>query len=171
MNNNLNSITIFNKIFTINFVETLREINSYEINYEKNIFIIKINIKYINNENKKINILNSFVEEILIEYLLKKQKEFSKIINVYNPPIFIKNVNSFWGKNSTKFSYAKGKKFWITYNLKLIRLDKKFIDYVIQHELIHFLHRNHSNEFYSAGEKYFPGFYNTDRELNKLKFN
>ena len=42
----------------------------------------------------------------------------------------------------------------ITLNSNLIRYDESIIDYVIFHELSHFVHPNHSKNFWGLVEKY-----------------
>ena len=42
----------------------------------------------------------------------------------------------------------------VTLNLDLIKLDKKYLDYVIIHELSHLIHPNHSKAFWVLVSKY-----------------
>ena len=52
----------------------------------------------------------------------------------------------------------------VTLNAKLIRYDIKTIDYVIIHELSHFIHFDHSKAFWQTVEKYMPDY----KERQKL---
>ena len=46
----------------------------------------------------------------------------------------------------------------ITLNSKLIRYDERVIEYVIIHELSHFVHFDHSKYFWNTVEKYMPDY-------------
>ena len=55
----------------------------------------------------------------------------------------------------------------ITLNAKLIRYDIEKIDYVIVHELSHFIHFNHSSFFWNLVSKYAPNYKAIRSELNE----
>ena len=55
---------------------------------------------------------------------------------------------------------------FLTFNLSLIHLDKELIDYVIVHELTHFLQANHSTLFYQEIAKRMPDY---KERLKRLK--
>ncbi len=59
--------------------------------------------------------------------------------------------------------YKEGK---VSFNLSLIHLDKELIDYVIVHELTHFLQANHSTLFYQEIAKRMPDY---KERLKRLK--
>ena len=50
------------------------------------------------------------------------------------------------------------KKGYITLNANLIKYDIKALDYVIIHELSHYVHFNHSKEFWKLVEKNYPNY-------------
>lgn len=57
---------------------------------------------------------------------------------------------------STRWGVCNTKSMTVTLNSELIKKDVSLIDYVIIHELCHFKHMNHSSEFWSEVEKYYP---------------
>jgi len=59
--------------------------------------------------------------------------------------VFVKNIKTRWGSCSGKNN--------INLNIHLMRLPDHLIDYVILHELVHTLHRNHSRSFWNALDK------------------
>ena len=67
------------------------------------------------------------------------------------PYIQIKNYKGRWGS----CFYKENK---VTFNSSLIHLDKELIDYVIVHELAHFIEANHSSKFYKEIEKRMPDY-------------
>jgi predicted metal-dependent hydrolase len=62
-----------------------------------------------------------------------------------------------WGSCSPKNN--------ITINLRLLFIDKKFLDYVVVHELSHTKVRSHSKRFWRIVEKYIPEYRKIRREL------
>lgn len=57
---------------------------------------------------------------------------------------------------STRWGVCNTKSMTVTLNSELIKKDVSLIDYVIIHELCHFKFMNHSSEFWSEVEKYYP---------------
>lgn len=57
---------------------------------------------------------------------------------------------------STRWGVCNMKSMTVTLNSELIKKDVSLIDYVIIHELCHFKYMNHSSEFWSEVEKYYP---------------
>ena len=55
----------------------------------------------------------------------------------------------------------------VTLNSNLIRYDEKVIDYVIFHELCHFIHPNHSKMFWDLVSIYVPNWKIYRNELKK----
>lgn len=57
---------------------------------------------------------------------------------------------------TTRWGVCNTGSMTVTLNSELIKKDVSLIDYVIIHELCHFKHMNHSSEFWSEVEKYYP---------------
>lgn len=72
----------------------------------------------------------------------------------------IRSLKSRWGSCSSKGI--------ITLNTDLVKLEERFIDYVICHELCHLVHHNHSSRFYSLLAEVYPDWRETRRELKKF---
>ena len=104
--------------------------------------------------------LNSFLRKKADE-LFKERLDicYSKIDNIPYPKLIIKKMTRKWG-------YCNKNAKTICLNLNLIRYDIDEIDYVIIHELCHFLHFNHSKEFWKSVSKYKP-----DYKLNRKVLN
>jgi len=67
------------------------------------------------------------------------------------PALRIRKMTSRWG-------VCNRKTIMITLNLELIKWDPIYIDYVIIHELSHFVHFNHSQAFWQTVYKYCPAY-------------
>ena len=61
--------------------------------------------------------------------------------------------------------YQKNK---VCFNLVLAHVDKNLIDYVIVHELCHFIEANHSKAFYQEIEKRMPDYKERERLLKDV---
>lgn len=104
----------------------------------------------------KIYVLN---EKSLNKYLDKNIRLiFSDRLNYwYNifeeripvPNLKIRKMTSRWGVCNIKNHN-------VTLNYDLYKYDISCLDYVIVHELSHFIHPNHSRNFWSLVEKYYP---------------
>lgn len=63
------------------------------------------------------------------------------------PELKLRKMTSRWGVCNRKNSS-------ITINVELVKKDLIYVDYVIVHELCHFIHFNHSKSFWISVEKY-----------------
>ena len=85
-------------------------------------------------------------------FLEKRVSEFYPIIKKYNkelPKIQIRKMKTLWGSCSVNREV-------ITFNLYLTKAKPACIDYVVLHELIHFIYPNHSKQFYDFLSIYMP---------------
>lgn len=85
--------------------------------------------------------MRSRAEEVFNESLDKMYTIVQKY-NVRKPKMMIRTMKARWG-SCLSDSHA------ILLNSELIKAPKYCIDYVVLHELIHFLYKNHDHQFYS----------------------
>ena len=104
----------------------------------------------------------------LDNWLSKQMKElFLKRLNYYYnlfeeeipyPNLKIRKMKTRWGvcnrKNTT-----------VTLNSELLKYDINKLDYVVVHELSHFIHFNHSKNFWNLVSKYCPEYKKIRKEL------
>ena len=102
--------------------------------------------------------LNKLMLEIFKERLEHWQKQFEE--NIPTPNLKIRNMKTRWGVCNIKTHN-------VTLNSNLIKYDKKCLDYVIIHELSHFIYPNHSKEFWLLVSKYCPNYKYLRNELKK----
>lgn len=99
-----------------------------------------------------IKAVDSFLKDLLLSYL--EERIIYYLTYDYDldmPLIEIKHYKGRWGS----CFYKENK---VTFNLSLVHLGKDLIDYVIIHELTHFLQANHSKKFYQEIEKRMPDY-------------
>ena len=100
------------------------------------------------------NINKKLAKKILIERLNKISIDTGLLYN----KVSIKNQKTRWGSCSSLNN--------INLNINLINLPLRLIDYVIFHELVHTIEKNHSRKFWNLLNKYLPEAQNLNKELN-----
>ncbi|MDD3048535.1 MAG: M48 family metallopeptidase [Bacilli bacterium] len=80
--------------------------------------------------------------------------------NIPMPILKVRKMKSRWGVCNRKDNS-------ITLNLELLKKEIKYLDYVIIHELSHFVHFNHSSLFWSLVSKYKPDYKLIRKELRE----
>ena len=102
------------------------------------------------------------LKQILNKYLEFKIKEYLKSNFSLNMPVIqIKKLKARWGacfSNQNK----------VCFNLVLVHLEKELIDYVIVHELCHFIQPNHSKLFYQEVQKRLPDYKEREKKLKEI---
>lgn len=76
------------------------------------------------------------------------------------PKLKIRSMKTRWGVCNKKDNS-------VTLNLELIKKDKKYLIYVIVHELSHFVHFDHSKAFWKTVNKYCPEYKLVRKELKE----
>lgn len=128
--------------------------NVYDIVYGFNELEINNNKIYVSNEKKLNKYLNNKIKEVFSERLNYWYNVFEEKIPV--PNLKIRKMTSRWGVCNLKNKN-------ITLNYNLYKYDISCLDYVIIHELSHFIHPNHSKDFWNLVSKYCSNY----KELRK----
>ena len=107
-------------------------------------------------------------KEYLDKWLKKKVKQLFQERLEYNynryeekipfPKLKIRTMTTRWGVCNIRDNS-------VTLNTKLIEYEIEKLDYVIIHELSHFIHFNHSKSFWKQVEKYTPNYKKIRKEL------
>ncbi len=162
---------IINKKFSKNGL-TLKIDKDLNIVVNCNFFM---NQKYIyefidKNQDKILRMLNQKEEENEYYFLGKKYEKIDnydlflkKNTKKYTEEMIGDIVNNFtyklpkfsirYRKMTTRWGVCNNKLKVITLNTLLIKKDLKYLNYVIVHELSHFIHQNHSKEFWKVVEE------------------
>ncbi len=121
----------------------------------------KYDIVYTNNNDVILGENKAFIPKNMdIDKWYKKQasiifkERLDYNYSIYNkripyPSLTIRKMTSRWGVCNTKLKR-------VTLNLELIKKDPICLDYVIIHELTHFIYQDHSKNFWNLVEENFP---------------
>lgn len=91
-----------------------------------------------------------FFSEQLQTYLEPRLQMFAEQIGVQPTEVTIRNYKSRWGS-----CYTDGR---VQFNWRLAMAPKGVVDYVIQHELCHLIHPNHSADYWALVARHCPDF-------------
>ena len=131
-------------IYDIIFVSSLKKVEIVDNKiYVKDIKTLE---KWYKNE-----MINLFQERLEINY-----QRFNE--NIPYPNLRIRNMKTRWGVCNRKTKT-------ITLNSNLIKYDITKLDYVIIHELSHFVHFDHSKNFWNLVSRYCPNYKQIRKEL------
>jgi hypothetical protein len=83
-------------------------------------------------------------------------------VGVAYPDIIVRAMSTRWGSCS-----ANGR---ITLNVKLVKVPRLYIDYVIFHELCHLAEPNHTPRFYELLDRVLPDWRERREKLNMYEF-
>ncbi|MDE5763726.1 MAG: M48 family metallopeptidase [Ruminococcus sp.] len=121
---------------------------------------VYIHVKRPDYYNRKKNLLNNWLDEQCINVFSEiMQAVHRKFIpyGVEYPQLKIRNMSSRWGS-------CLSDRGIVTLNKRLIEAPKNCIEYVVYHEFCHFVHPNHSKNFYSLLQVMLPDW----RESKKI---
>ena len=94
---------------------------------------------------------------------LREVEKWLNLLSKYNiktPEVKVRKMKTRWGSCIP----SKNK---ITLNIALISVPTKYMEYVVLHELVHFLEPNHGKRFYNIIEEYMADYKQIRKNLNK----
>lgn len=138
------------------------EESNEEAVYTDGVYIfLKVNNK--NNFRHKEMMMLKWLKQyqtIVFEEMLQEKYMLFQKYGVPYPNLKIRYMTSRWGS-------CQPKKGIITLNSKLIEAPRNCIEYVILHEFVHFIHPNHSRQFWDFVTMMMPDWKERRKELEK----
>ncbi len=110
---------------------------------------------------QRANVLNAWYRKNIKKEIPSLLEKWQNIIGVTVSDWGIKNMKTRWGTCN-----IKDKRIWI--NLQLAKKPPECLEYVIVHELVHLLEKNHNNIFIGYMDKFLPNWRKIKEELNAL---
>ena len=97
------------------------------------------------------NMLDKYIKKEIVKIYSDRLNYWYSVFEerIPVPNLKIRKMTSRWGVCNIRNHN-------VTLNLELSKYDISCLDYVIVHELSHFIHHNHSHEFWALVEKYYP---------------
>jgi len=96
------------------------------------------------------------LRELIPRYIVKLEKK----MNVKVAEVCIRTMKTKWGSCN-----AKAKRIWL--NTELAKKPIESIEYILVHEMVHLLERNHNEKFIFYMDKFLPKWKHLREELNR----
>lgn len=106
------------------------------------------------------NVLNEWYRELMKEAVPKVLIKCENTVGVRVKEWYIKNMRTKWGTCN-----IEKKRIWL--NLQLAKKTPECLEYVIIHELVHFLERNHNERFCEYMNQFCPNWREVKDSLNQ----
>lgn len=163
--NYLTSLTTINKLIKNNTTFINKQLTKEEIKKEDttfklfgNSYDIIYGFKDTEIENNKIytkdlKTLNKYLSKYITNIYNERLDYYYHLFeeNIPIPNLKIRKMTSRWGVCNIKNHN-------VTLNLELSKYNIECLNYVIVHELSHFIHPNHSKDFWLLVSKYYPNY-------------
>ena len=127
----------------------------------KGLKTIQLNVRPNTSTESRAIVLKEWYRKELKKQLLELIAKWEKVIGVKCNDWGVKQMRTKWGACN-----IASKRIWI--NLELSKKPQMCLEYIIVHELIHLLERNHNDRFVSLMNKFMPKWRMHRDELNKL---
>ncbi|WP_423363147.1 M48 family metallopeptidase [Mycoplasma sp. P36-A1] len=152
----------------INYLDNQYTIQVKKTNGNQIAFIEKeylyIMVKDINDKE----VINKLVDKFMVESAKKiLEKRFFEIVQSFQHIDFLPKLKV--RKMISKYGTCYYKRNEVVLSSMLLHYDQECIDYVIVHELAHFIIPNHSKKFYNLVSIYLPNYKNAENKLKNLK--
>jgi predicted metal-dependent hydrolase len=112
-------------------------------------------------QEQRENVMTNWYRKNLKEQIPALIEKWQKIIGVDGVQWEVKKMKTKWGTCN-----RDAKRIWL--NLELVKKPEHCLDYIIVHEMVHFLERNHTEKFVAYMDKFMPQWRTHKQELNRL---
>lgn len=106
--------------------------------------------------------LDKYLKELFILESTKLLDKYSAFLGIAYHKLSVRKLKSKWGSCTHTNN--------ISLNLNLVHLDKKFLEYVVVHEICHLKEKNHSVRFWDLVAIFSSDYKEIRRELKRISF-
>jgi len=110
---------------------------------------------------KRQSLMDEWYRTQLKELVPQIINKYEKIMGVTISEFAIKKMKTKWGTCN-----REAKRIWL--NLELAKKPFQCIEYIVVHEMVHLLERNHNEKFITYLNRFLPEWRDLKNELNKL---
>ena len=110
-------------------------------------------------QEQRENVMTNWYRKNLKEQIPALIEKWQKIIGVEVEQWEVKKMKTKWGTCN-----REAKRIWL--NLELVKKPEHCLEYIIVHEMVHFLERNHTERFVAYMDKFMPQWSSIKDELN-----
>ncbi len=121
----------------------------------------KYNWNHFRVQNQKIKIFETWQR-------LELKKDVKSLLTKWEPIIGVKSNKFVIRKMKTKWGSCNIETKTLNINLNLIEKPPEHLEYIVVHELIHLIERNHNTNFVAYMDKFLPQWKQIKTELNSL---
>lgn len=122
---------------------------------------IELQVRPGTSTEKRQTIIEEWYRNQLKELVPSIVKKWEKVMRVSVDEIGLRKMKTKWGTCN-----IEAKRIWL--NLELAKKPLPCIEYIIVHEMVHLLERNHNEKFIAHLNNYLPEWKQLKNELNKL---
>lgn len=112
-------------------------------------------------EKKRESILTEWYRTELKRNLEIVSKKCEQNTGIKADEYRVKNMKTKWGTCN-----IENRRIWI--NLQLVKKPLECLEYVVTHELVHLIERNHTNRFRELVDGFYPGWRQAKKKLSEL---
>lgn len=112
-------------------------------------------------QEQRENVMTNWYRKNLKEQIPPLIAKWQKEIGIEDVMWEVKKMKTKWGTCN-----REAKRIWL--NLELAKKPEHCLEYIIVHEMVHFLERNHTERFVAFMDKYMPVWRNYKQELNRF---
>jgi len=111
--------------------------------------------------DKRQKLMEEWYRAKLLEIAFPMLKKWAKKMKLDPDELVVRKMKTKWGTCNPKLKR-------ISLNLELAKKPQHCIEYILVHEMVHLLERNHTSKFTTYMNHYLPEWKDLRRELNKL---
>jgi predicted metal-dependent hydrolase len=125
----------------------------------KNSFI-QIKVPKNSTREEKEKVLENWYRNEMRKRISPLLEKWENKIGIKVNSVYIKKMKTLWGSCN-----SEEKRIWL--NLELMKKPPQCLEYILVHEMIHFLERHHNDRFYALMDQFLPNWRSLKAELNR----
>jgi len=143
-------------------LKVVRRAHSGEAKLERGWLVVPVSTHA--NESQRAELVRESLETWYRRHAAQRLPErvshWHRRVGVPVPKVIVKNQLKRWGSCDSKGN--------IRFNWRIIQAPMRLVDYVVVHELVHLLHKNHTKDYWATLGRVMPDYEKRRHELRKV---